>query len=109
MNNYIFISERELFNRNSNSQKYNSKFRYGKKIRNINKLNIGDYIVHNTHGIGKYLGLSVLTKNGLKKAKKRELGENGENSGENKTLFPACFSGTLKILLERTFTPFFCC
>ena len=67
MNNYIFISERELFNRNSNSQKYNSKFRYGKKIRDINKLNIGDYIVHNTHGIGKYLGLSVLTKNGLKK------------------------------------------
>ena len=49
------------------------------------------------------------SKKWLKKAKKRELGENGENSGENKTLFPACFSGTLKILLERTFTPFFCC
>ena len=67
LNNYIFISERELFNRKSNSKKYNSKFRYGKKIRDINKLNIGDYIVHNTHGIGKYLGLSVLIKNGLKK------------------------------------------
>ena len=48
-------------------------------------------------------------KNGSKKAKKRELGENGENSGENKTPFPTYFSGTLKILLERTFTPFFCC
>ena len=45
-------------------------------------------------------------KNGSKKAKKRELGENGENSGENKTPFPTYFSGTLKILLERTFTPF---
>lgn len=43
------------------------------------------------------------------KSKKRELGENGENSGENKTPFPTYFSGTLKILLERTFTPFFCC
>ena len=53
--------------------------------------------------------LCEVTKNGLKKAKKRELGENGENSGENKTPFPAYFSGTLKILLERTFTPFFCC
>lgn len=49
----------------------------------------------------------------LKKSKKertwRELGENGENSGENKPPFPTCLSGTLKILLERTFTPFFCC
>ena len=58
---------------------------------------------------GKKPWVRIGFKNGSKKAKKRELGENGENSGENKTPFPAYFSGTLKILLERTFTPFFCC
>ena len=58
---------------------------------------------------GKKPWVRIGFKNGSKKAKKRELGENGENSGENKTPFPTYFSGTLKILLERTFTPFFCC
>lgn len=64
---YVFISENDLFHRHSDIKKYNSKFRYGKKIRDINKLNIGDFIVHSTHGIGKYLGLKVLTKNNIKK------------------------------------------
>jgi len=39
----------------------------GSKIRDINKLNVGDYIVHITHGIGVYKGIRTLTKNGLKK------------------------------------------
>ena len=39
----------------------------GTKIRDINKLNIGDYVVHVTHGIGIYKGIKTLTKNGLKK------------------------------------------
>ena len=28
---------------------------------------IGDYIVHSNHGIGKYIGIKTLTKNGLRK------------------------------------------
>jgi len=39
----------------------------GSKIRDINKLNIGDYVVHVVHGIGIYRGIKTLTKNGLKK------------------------------------------
>ena len=39
----------------------------GTKIRDINKLNPGDYIVHSAYGIGQYIGLKTLTKNGLKK------------------------------------------
>ena len=65
--NYIFISEREIFGKEETHVAYNSKFRYGTKIRNINTLQVGDYIVHSTHGIGKYLGLKVLTKNGIEK------------------------------------------
>lgn len=65
--NYVFISEREIFHKASAQVHYKSKFRYGKKIRDISKLQIGDYIVHETHGIGKYLGLKVLEKNHIKK------------------------------------------
>lgn len=64
---YVLISEAEIFNKKNVNLKYNSNFRYGTKIRDINKLNIGDYIVHNLYGIGRYLGLKTLTKNGLKK------------------------------------------
>lgn len=65
--NYIFISEREIFGKGDANVAYNSKFRYGTKIRNINTLQVGDYIVHSTHGIGRYLGLKVLTKNSIEK------------------------------------------
>ena len=36
----------------------------GSKIRDINKLNIGDYVVHVVHGIGIYKGIKTLVKNG---------------------------------------------
>lgn len=65
--NYIVISENELFHKKNVISKYHSTFKYGTKIRDINKLNIGDYIVHNLYGIGKYMGLKTLQKNGYKK------------------------------------------
>lgn len=65
--NYVFISEKEIFGKEDTHVAYNSKFRYGTKIRNINNLQVGDYIVHSTHGIGRYLGLKVLTKNNIEK------------------------------------------
>jgi UDP-N-acetylmuramyl tripeptide synthase len=46
--NYIFISEREIFGREDNHVTYNSKFHCGTKIRNINALKVGDYIVYGT-------------------------------------------------------------
>lgn len=64
--NYIVISEKELFSKNSKIQ-YKSNFKIGTKIRNINKLSIGDYIVHSTHGVGRYIGIKSLVKNGLRK------------------------------------------
>ena len=64
---YIVISEKEFFNKKENKSNYKNSFKFGKKIRDINKLEIGDYIVHNTHGIGRYIGIKTLVKNGLKK------------------------------------------
>lgn len=65
--NYIIISSRHIFKTKDKNIKYKSNFRIGTKIKNIDKLNPGDYIVHYAHGIGRYLGLTTLNKNGLKK------------------------------------------
>lgn len=67
INNYIVISEKEIFNKKENKIKYKNNFKYGTKIRDINKLQVGDYVVHNIHGIGKYLGIKTLIKNNLRK------------------------------------------
>ena len=63
-NDYVFISENEIFNK-KNTIPYKTNFKYGTKRKDISKLEIGDYIVHNVHGIGRYLGLKTMNKNGL--------------------------------------------
>ncbi len=67
INKYVVINDSEIFNHKINKNKYKNNFKYGIKIRNIDKLKIGDYVVHNIHGIGKYLGIKTLEKNKLKK------------------------------------------
>ncbi len=67
ISNYVVVSEKELFNKKELGVAYKSNFKIGSKIRDINKLNIGDYVVHVVHGIGIYRGIKTLTKNGLKK------------------------------------------
>lgn len=64
---YIFLTEKELFNTSTNKTKYKTTFKYSSKIRNIGNLKVGDYVVHNVHGIGIYNGIKTLSKNGLKK------------------------------------------
>ena len=67
INKYVVVSEKELFNKKDIVASYKTNFKIGNKIRDINKLEIGDYIVHNVHGIGIYRGIKTLLKNGLKK------------------------------------------
>lgn len=43
-----------------------SVFKEGKKVV-FADLNVGDYIVHATHGIGQYIGIHTLTVDGVKK------------------------------------------
>ncbi len=64
---YIVVSEKELFNKKDINYIYKAKFRMGNKIRDINKLEKGDYIVHFIHGIGIYQGIKTLNKNGLER------------------------------------------
>ena len=63
---YIVITGRELFGQ-KNESTYKTKFRYGTRIKDITKLEIGDYVVHGAHGIGRYEGLRTIEKNSIKK------------------------------------------
>ena len=67
INNFVVFSENEIFSHNEKKYVYNSNFKYGQKIRDINKLNVGDYVVHNIHGVGRYVGIKTLSKNGIMK------------------------------------------
>ena len=66
-NNYIFISAKELFKNQISHKKYKTNFKYGSKIKNLNMLKTGDYVVHNAHGIGIYNGIKVLKSANLEK------------------------------------------
>ncbi len=67
IDSYVIVSEKEIYNKKENNAVYKTNFKIGSKVRDINKLEIGDYIVHNIHGIGIYCGIKTLIKNGLKK------------------------------------------
>lgn len=64
---YIVLTEKELFNTTNHKSKYKTTFKYSSKIKHIANLNVGDYVVHNIHGIGVYNGIKTLPKNGLMK------------------------------------------
>ena len=67
IDNYIFLSSHELFKEKTENKKYKTRFKYASKIKDINSIEVGDYVVHNAHGIGMYNGIKVLTSNGIAK------------------------------------------
>ena len=64
---YVVITSNELFKNNEKKNKYQTKFKYATSISDINKLNVGDYVVHNIHGIGIYNGIKTLSLNDITK------------------------------------------
>ncbi len=58
--NYVLLTEFELFARKQNKSKYKLNFKYTSKIKNVNNLEVGDYVVHSIHGIGIYNGIKTL-------------------------------------------------
>ena len=64
---YVVLCENELFKVRNKDINYKNKFKYGTKIKDLENLKIGDYVVHSNHGIGMYTGIKTLNKNGNKK------------------------------------------
>lgn len=63
---YVVFSENDFYNEKKNMV-YKSKFKTGTKIGNINNISKGDYVVHESFGIGIYDELQTIEKNGIKK------------------------------------------
>ncbi len=61
----VLLSAAELFNVKEQKKKYVTKYKYSSTIKDISKLEVGDYVVHNIHGIGIYNGIKTLTSNGI--------------------------------------------
>jgi len=61
------ITEEELFNKKAKKRARRQKLSNAERIKNYSELNVGDYVVHVNHGIGKYLGIVTLEINGVHK------------------------------------------
>jgi hypothetical protein len=59
---FVVLTANEIFKNVEVKKKYNTKFKYSTSIHDLNKLNVGDYVVHNVHGIGIYNGIKTLTR-----------------------------------------------
>lgn len=64
---YLVITDKELFNVGITKKTYKTKFKYATNIKSLNKLEIGDAVVHSIHGIGLYNGIKTLEVSGLTK------------------------------------------
>lgn len=63
---FVIISDKEIYG--IHKKKRTSKQRKdSRKISSFTDLNVGDYVVHETHGIGKYMGIEQLDVQGVKK------------------------------------------
>ncbi|MBQ8891972.1 MAG: transcription-repair coupling factor [Bacilli bacterium] len=64
---YVILTPFDLFNIKNTKKKYKTKFKYAVKVKDLNSLNVGDYVVHTVNGIGIYNGIKTLNSLGLKK------------------------------------------
>lgn len=67
LDNYVVISEYDIEQVNSTDIKYKNTLKIGKKVNSLNNLELGDYVVHRSHGIGIYNGVVTLTQMGMQK------------------------------------------
>lgn len=58
------ITEQEIFRKTSHPKRRRVQIDNSKKIRHYQDLEIGDYVVHKIHGIGRYLGIETLLIDG---------------------------------------------
>lgn len=63
----VLLTEKELFKVSSQKKKGYVKYKDAKVINDYTELNIGDYVVHDTHGIGQYMGIKTLEVKGAHK------------------------------------------
>ena len=63
----VVYTEKELFYQNKRKSNFLNKYSNAVDILNLDELKEGDYIVHNHHGIGQYVGLIQLKVDNINK------------------------------------------
>lgn len=67
MHKLAVITENELFKQKTTRKKRKQKISNAERIKSYQELQVGDYVVHANHGIGRYIGIETLEVNGLHK------------------------------------------
>lgn len=60
-------TSKEIFNHQKYINKFSKAYNEAASIDTYEELNVGDFVVHNEHGVGKYLGINQKTVDGVKK------------------------------------------
>ncbi|NTV91077.1 MAG: transcription-repair coupling factor, partial [Clostridiales bacterium] len=63
---FVVVSDKEVFGQDRKHSKLSSKNK-GVRIELFSDLNTGDYVVHEAHGIGLYVGIEKLAVEGVKR------------------------------------------
>ncbi|MGZ9587092.1 transcription-repair coupling factor [Paenibacillus marinisediminis] len=65
----VVITESEMFSskQRKTTRRSDAKIDNAERIRSYTELKVGDYVVHQNHGIGKYMGIGTLEINGIHK------------------------------------------
>ena len=63
---FALVTSKLLFNSRHTNLTYSSKFKEGVILGSYQELEQGDYVVHETYGIGQYIGLSQMELQGKK-------------------------------------------
>lgn len=57
----IVLTEEEIYKRVENKVRYKSVYGEGARLKSIDELKLGDYVVHYDYGVGRYLGIETMT------------------------------------------------
>jgi transcription-repair coupling factor (superfamily II helicase) len=57
---HVYLSAREIYGVSDQKSRFLSRYKEAKIIRKYEDLKEGDYVVHEVHGVGKYLGVTLL-------------------------------------------------
>ena len=60
----IVYTRRELFPQEKKFVRYHSKFKEATVLQDYMELNVGDYVVHHQHGVGRYMGIITRKEDG---------------------------------------------
>ena len=92
----VWIWEGDIFGGNRKSRRKRRKTR-GEQIKSFADVQAGDYVVHESHGIGKFVGIEQLTVQGVRKDYLKV-----KYAGEDSLYIPVDQLGMLQQYIEET-------